>query len=45
MEGRMNSVLRRELYLVGDRVDLFGDGEGPTYLELPAGQEHTDVSC
>lgn len=41
----MNSVVRREL--VGDRIDLFDDGEGANIsgTELLAGQTHPNVPC
>ncbi len=41
MEERTNSVLRRELQLVGDLVNLFNNGEWAN----ASGTGHSDVLC
>ncbi len=45
MECGVNLVLRRQLESVGDRIDLFQDGEGANKsgTEFPARQAQSDV--
>jgi len=41
----VNAILRSELQVIGDRVELPDDGEGAneSRTQLPTGQAHLDV--